>query len=429
MNNPTPLHLGEKIRQIRVAKGLSQENLAHATGKSKAHISRMERGSSDIDDKTLAEIKKYLEIEKAPLHDYELEVYKTRIWAWNELVNNRRMDTAKSVQEELSLILDLPFEIELNVLYKMVKCKILALEYNAPAVDALLNEAEAYLDQVSSDALYLYHRARGSQFYIKHEYKIALAHYLQALEHNDHELRPDAILLLNTGNCYASMGRHIVGLEYFARAKREYRGDQSNQIAYAIDTALACSYQTIGEFDRARKIFESALVQARGVSDRLWTGQLLANLCKVNLLMGNYEEAVKISEETLMYMDEIGDMAYAHFLQNRALSMKELKDYAGCEEVLKQAEAFAKVNERFAIDAETLRHLLTPQEGASASYLESVSLPFYRSCGGWMILFTLEICEILESQYRKRGAARKADAIAIISRDIYKGMIFGPEDE
>jgi len=31
----------------------------------------------------------------------------------------------------------------------------------------------------------------------------------------------------------------------------------------------------------------------------------------------------------------------------------------------------------------------------------------------------------LEKQYRKREATKKADAIAIISRDIYRKMIFG----
>jgi len=426
--NSTPMHIGEKIRQVRVAKGLSQENLAYATRKSKAHISRMERGDSDIDDKTLAEMKKHLEIEKAPLHNHELEVYKARIWAWSELINNRRMDNAKSMQEELSPILDLPYEYELKMLYKMIECKILLIENNTSAVKDRLNEVEAYVDKVGSDALYLYHRNKGSLFYVSLDFKNALKHYLLAHGFNDNELRPDVILLINIGNCYSTMGRHILGMEYFARAKNEYRGDQTNLLAYAIDTALASSYRVIGEFDRAITIYESALVQARGINDEHWTGQLLFNICRVNCQMGNYETAIKFSNEALPYLDDARDVVYIDFLLNRAICLKELKDYAGCDEVIKQAKAFAEKKGAFTIEAEAIRHLLTPQKDTSASYLESVALPHYISLGGWYIDRSLEICKVLESQYRKRGATRKADAIAIISRDIYKGMIYGPSD-
>ena len=110
MNSNTPLHIGEKIRQIRVAKGLSQDNLAYATGKSKAHISRLERGDSEIDDKTLAAIKEFLELPGAPLLEQELEVFRIRLWGWNELVSSRRTDEVIAQQKELSHITLLPFE-------------------------------------------------------------------------------------------------------------------------------------------------------------------------------------------------------------------------------------------------------------------------------------------------------------------------------
>jgi len=94
---------------------------------------------------------------------------------------------------------------------------------------------------------------------------------------------------------------------------------------------------------------------------------------------------------------------------------------------LNHAKSEAK-NDDHTINIEATRHLMTLNESQSIKYLETVALPFYRAHVGNFIFSALDTCDILESQYRKRGAARKADAIAIMQRNIYKGMIYGPND-
>ncbi|MCL2571105.1 MAG: helix-turn-helix domain-containing protein [Defluviitaleaceae bacterium] len=104
------IHLGEKIRQVRILKELTQAYLAHVVGCSGKHISQIESGKVECDDKTLTLIKKALDIPKAPLTEEELEVYRSQIWVWHDQINTRRISYAETMKDELASILHLPFE-------------------------------------------------------------------------------------------------------------------------------------------------------------------------------------------------------------------------------------------------------------------------------------------------------------------------------
>lgn len=54
--------IGNKIRVLRTAKGLSQENIADALGLSQSGYARMERGEIDINLSRITEIAKILEV-------------------------------------------------------------------------------------------------------------------------------------------------------------------------------------------------------------------------------------------------------------------------------------------------------------------------------------------------------------------------------
>ena len=100
------LAIGEKIRHVREAKGLSIENMADAIGSSKSSISRFERGDIEFSTETLIAMRKFLGIEKAPLMEHELDTYKNRIRVWMEYIITGRFADAKALQEEMSKILD-----------------------------------------------------------------------------------------------------------------------------------------------------------------------------------------------------------------------------------------------------------------------------------------------------------------------------------
>jgi len=75
-----------------------------------------------------------------------------------------------------------------------------------------------------------------------------------------------------------------------------------------------------------------------------------------------------------------------------------------------------------------VRHRMTINNKESVEYLEEIAIPYFIKQGGWYLTAAAYLCKILEAHYRKKGAARKADAIAIIQRDIYREMIYGPRE-
>jgi len=60
MNNGMPLELGEKLKRIRRAKELSQENVAYAIGSHISVISRIESGKVNPSTEILGAIRKFL---------------------------------------------------------------------------------------------------------------------------------------------------------------------------------------------------------------------------------------------------------------------------------------------------------------------------------------------------------------------------------
>ena len=64
----------------------------------------------------------------------------------------------------------------------------------------------------------------------------------------------------------------------------------------------------------------------------------------------------------------------------------------------------------------------------SSDYLEETAIPYFRAQGGFRNYTTLEWCNALEAAYKKRGLTKKANAIAAITRDIYREMVLGPGD-
>lgn len=100
------MDLGEQIKRIRTAKGLSQKEVLNTSGLDKAQFSRIENGKTDPSFSTLARIAKALGISLA-------ELFATT----DELKDVNSFD--KSVMEKVSLIESLNDD-EKNTLYSML---------------------------------------------------------------------------------------------------------------------------------------------------------------------------------------------------------------------------------------------------------------------------------------------------------------------
>lgn len=99
------MHIGEQIKRVRMAKGLSQKEVIMAAGLDKAQYSRMENGKTDPAFSTLDRIAKAIGISLSEL------------LAEGDLPEIASLD--KSVLEKVSLMESLP-DAERQTLYIML---------------------------------------------------------------------------------------------------------------------------------------------------------------------------------------------------------------------------------------------------------------------------------------------------------------------
>jgi len=424
------LSIGEKIKEIRTTRGFSQENLANAIGKSITYVSRLENNDAEVDNKTLEAIKEYMGIEKAPLLELELEIFINRLWAWNELLYTGRWSDAEALQDELSPILNLYYEHELVMLYKLVLARRLLHETNYSTVEEYLREAEATLEETSVDIRFLYHRHKSVLVGVRGDHVNSLSHALKALEINDEHQRQDIRLICHVGRCYLNLGQRINALQYLERARREYSPDLPQQLIYMVDTMTSDIYLHLGELDKAKRVLDITIVRAKGLNDKIAVSMAQYMMGLVCYKMGNFKECVEFYDEALAFFESAPDAIgirtnHIGILVDNAHGLFALKDYAGFDEAINQARTLAEGDEGLIIQVEGARHLANLNDSNSTNYLESVAIPYYRANGGRFIMATLDTCMALEAIYRKKRAGKKADAIAIIMRDTYEEMIFG----
>ena len=425
MKNTTPLSFGEKIKQIRIAKGLKQEDLAKVINTAQNFVSRLESGEAKYDDRMLEIIREFYNIKNAPIFDHELDDYKNRVWVCNDLITANNMHEARVIQDTLSPILELPFEHDLTLLYLMIEARILFKENNLAAGEERLKTAEALLDGASMEALHLYHRNKGFLLMRKGEFKTSLKHYLQSLDNETSIVNSDMSILLSIGIVCLSLSKPWNAVLYLEKAKMKYNLGRTNVLGAILNSRLASCYMLVGEYDKAESIYNDALAQAKSINASDSIGIALTWLATLYKQTDNIAKSLEASNQALTFLKD--DSHCADVLMNKALCLIEMKDFAQCREVIMQGKELAKNNQRQATLFEVISHLLTLDNSESTDYLENYAIPYYRTDDSVEAgkLQALEFCNMLEAHYRKKRNKKKANDIAIVGRDIYKEIYFG----
>ena len=424
MNDDAALLLGEKIMLIRKAKGLSLDNAAHATKISKSNLSRLERGTLKFNPRQLNKIKEFLEIKNAPLLEPELEIYKGRLWVWNDLIAANRMAEAQDMQQELSIILALPFEKELGLLYTMTYTRLLIKEHNIPAAEEKLNMAEGYINEACIAARFLFHRCRGSICCLHGEHKSGLMHLLKALEMGSSDIGPDISLFAQIGFAYLGLGKPYSALQYLERGKAEYQGDRTNNALIYLTNILATCYRQLGEYDKAKRLLEDTIIQAEILKDNHLLGTALANMSALYQKFKAYEQGIAFCDQALEYLKD-DKQSYAITLLNKASALKNIRSLAKCKEILRQGAVLSEGSVNLAMMFEAQSHLMTMNVPSSIDYLENVAIPYFRAGTGFQKFIALNICKELELHLKKRKLKTKALAIGAIIREIYEDAFLG----
>jgi len=427
MKNTTALSFGEKIKQIRISKGLKQEELAKAINTGRTFVSRLESGQAEYDDRMLAAIREFYGIEHAPLFDHELEDYRNRLWIWHDLVDTNRLSEAKDMQTKLSPILELPYEHDLRLVYLMIETKILLKEGNFAKGEERLNTAKEYLDSISVEALHLYHRNMGFLSLVRRDNKTSLKHFLHSINYATENLKPDVGIFINLGMIYFNLGKPWQAILHLEHIKSSQNFDRSYRYESAVNFVLATCYMHIDKYDKSEELFNYALMQAKRINNENDTGATLSNLASLYIRKGDFEASLKACDQSLVFLKN-DPYRYVITLMTKASCLLGMKDFIKYEEVITQGMELVKDDKNLTISFETLRHSTTLDDSKSIEYLEDFAIPHFRTTdadeGGGMYR-ALSICNTLEAHYRRKRQQKNAQAIAAIARDILLEMHHG----
>ena len=425
---PTVLSLAEKIKLIRKAKGLSLENLAHATNVSVPTMSRIENGTTPYSDELLGAIVKYMEIENAPLKEHDVEAYKNRLWVINDLVTADRAAEARAAHKDLFPVTELPYECDLSVLYTMTDARIFIKEGNIQAVEERVAAAEALVDGASNEALILYHRNRGYLYSSRGDYKNAAIQYLHAAGIESTILPADASLYLNIGIMYTHLGKPNLVINYLERANLLYSHDRTNAVGSYIDNHLAMNYLALGQYSKAKKLLTKSLAAAKSIGNTLTIGTATGNLGFAYAAEGDTQMGLKLVEQGMEYFNE-DDEQYKQGLFSKAGYLIIMKKYTEAKEAITQGKSLCKDEGMFTIGFEALESMIALQSSqknnAAAEYISNIAIPHFMNGGLPYKQTTLWLCDVLEAYYKKHRNTKMATAIAAMIRDIYKEMFIG----
>jgi len=423
------LPLGEKLRLIRKDRGLSLENIAHETGCSVATLSRLERGETEVDDATFMTIKAALGVENAPLLEDECEYFTSRIWLVNDMLAADRLEEAKTILQELTTVLTLPYPQEITLLYNLTEVRMIYSETgDVPQMQEKLDAALVYYGQMGDEARCLYHYGKASIDNVHDNFKEALKHYLTALEHKTANLKTLVpILLVNIGCCYGRLERPFHAVLFFERANMNYSGDLTAGLKATIDIQLSVGYRAIGELKKARQHIAEALAYARRVKYDAVIGYCYANYAETSIMAGDYNEAIGYCEQSFEYLKNETRQhdIYLNTLHVKAKCLLELKRFAELEEFCAQCKELAKEHPLFVILFDSIMHLTTLKNSESEDFIENITIPELRKKGPhFLILF---YCEKLEEHFRKKKSTKRAMAMVEITRDIYMSEAMNEE--
>jgi len=431
MNNVTSLELGERLKQVRKAKELSQENVAYAIDKHTSVVSRIESGQVNPSTEVLDAIRRFLEIEKAPLLLHEVEIYKNRLLMWEALLDANRVSDAKDMQPECAVILDLPYEYDLILRYLMLETRLLFKESNYSAAEENLNRAETLLPGTSNESLYAYQINRGFLFLTRGDYKSAVKCYRQCLD-NTGDRQPEGRVLEPLAHCYLLLGKYHHAIRYMQHARLLHKGGLTDIKHFVFSFELAVCYAKTGEHKGAEIHYGMALKHAQIMGDQMGQAGTLAGMGEVSFNQDDYHKALNQLDAALeMYNKIMPDMllnnvnntvSYIDVIFRKALCLIKMGRLNEYQEVIEQGRPIAAEHEILSVMLEAVYHLGRLTNTDSIYYLENTAIPYLLSCGGPTRSVVLDLCKELEAYYKKKKSKTKAAYMAAIIRDIYEDM-------
>ena len=398
MNN-AQLTPSQKIKALRKATNCMQKDLAAALGCGMPKISRIEKGYWNYSDEDIAVARKFFDVEKAPFTDKELTDFRERLYRWKDLIKNRQMDEARKNQSDLVIITKLPFERDLNTLYRMFEIRLVLAEADvASAEERLLSEAPL-IEEATKENQHHFNYNMGSLYIYKQDFKIALQYYLKAHSLETYVLEKDVALDFNLAMCYSMLGKYSLAVGTIEEVYDSFDYNKTGVMQAYLNSVLAINYVRVGQIKRAKRLLDKSISKAFDINSKVHIGAALHNYGCACKKAKEYKEAIDYFDQAFKYY-EISDEPYLENMYWKIYCLLQLKETPKAKVLLHQTKPLVEGDAHLSLIFESLSHLITINDEASMDFIEKKTIPhlvekyeYYRA---------LDYCQVLENKFTIR---------------------------
>ena|GEM_PF-547821 len=430
--NHEQLTPSQKIKAIRMATNCIQEDLAAGLGCTKSKISKIESEDRDYSDEDIAAAKKFLGVEKAPFTKKEAKAFKQQLYRWRDLIKNRLTDEARKKQEDLKVITKLPFEPDLNMLYRMFEIKLtlteaLVVKTNVALAEEMLLSESLLIEEATDENIHHFHYNMGTLHIYKSDFKTALKYYLKACEYEADVLEKDISLNVNLAICYSMLGKYALAISMFEEAYPHFDYNRNSSIRTYIDSSLAINYIRIGQVSRAKRLLDKCLLEAPGGDGKFFLSASYHNYGCACWKSKDYEEAISYFDRADEYFGK-GDKFYIENVYWKIRCLINLRKGSKAKLLLSEVKPYIEEDRHHLLIFESLSHLLSINDDASIDFIEKKTIPYLVE--KYEYYRAIDYCEVLKSKFTKwsnKGYKRRLLDLTVIICKITDEITFGEE--
>lgn len=145
---------------------------------------------------------------------------------------------------------------------------------------------------------------RAKQYYLIGQHDAAISDSNECIQLIQNDLEQRKILgdaLRNIGLCYYLKGKLQDALKWLGDALKIMRSINDQKSEAVINLEMGLAYENLGDYNRSKEKYSTALVYWERVENPVWLSNLLNNLGVLEQMMGNYELAIQAFDRSLDY--------------------------------------------------------------------------------------------------------------------------------
>jgi len=419
----------KKILQLRKANGITQIELASAIYSDVSKVIKVEKGVASYADVHMRYLRKFFDIEGMPLSEFEVTVYKTRLYMFHDSVRDRRFDEAKALHKGMSKLTNLDVcDDDLPVLYSLFEVALLIYGHNdIDAAEKKLDYFQDKIDKMTDEHKYHYYFYAGILHTRRGRYEDSMECYKQALDlsHNLNMLASDDIKRVHLGiaTCYSflELPHRAIVYSLNAKSRKLYEDRKISIYDLHFDINLSLNYIRVNELERAEKLLYNCLVYAKSIEDNYYYGWTLYNYGLLNKQSENWDRAIDYFKQTMECYEKRSNF-YLKALYESIRCWVGKRKYSKAQKMLDETKPLYENDEIYHIIFKALGDYITIRSRISlynqpTDFIEKEAIPhFEKTCDFFL---AIDYYQLLESYYAEKNA-KKSLLITEAIRKIYE---------